>query len=153
MALLDERDLNQSHAKHGGLTPPPLTMSAEGGSAMQLAAQRIALNLHEAGFNVQVIAAGGARTADLALRSLPLELKQPRAALEAMLRGAGVSAPVIADTPAGLYKTESDFLENHTVIPLLYLPRAYAVGGRVRDLRLDADGTPLLAGASLEDAP
>ncbi len=148
-----ERDLNQSHAKHGGLTPPPLTMSAEGGSAMQLAAQRIALNLHEAGFNVQVIAAGGARTADLALRSLPLELKQPRAALEAMLRGAGVSAPVIADTPAGLYKTESDFLENHTVIPLLYLPRAYAVGGRVRDLRLDADGTPLLAGASLEDAP
>ena len=48
--------------KHGGLTPPPLTLSAEGGSAMQLAAQRIALNLHEAGFNVQVIAAGGART-------------------------------------------------------------------------------------------
>jgi len=27
------------------------------------------------------------------------------------------------------------------------------VGGRVRDLRLSPDGTPLLADASLEDAP
>jgi len=39
------------------------------------------------------------------------------------------------------------------IVPLLYLPRAYAVGGRVRDLRLGADGTPQIANASLEDAP
>jgi MarR-like DNA-binding transcriptional regulator SgrR of sgrS sRNA len=148
-----ERDLNKSHEKHGGLTPPPLTMTTEGGSAMQLAAQRIALNLHDAGFTVQVVAAGGARPADLALRRLPLALNQPQAALEAMLRGAGVQAPVLEQTPAGLYKVERDFLETHTLIPLLYLSRAYAIGGRVRDLRLSADGTPLLADASLEDAP
>ena len=60
---------------------------------------------------------------------------------------------MLDQTPAGLYKIERDFLENHTLIPLLYLPRAYAIGGRVRDLRLGADGMPLLAGASLEDAP
>jgi MarR-like DNA-binding transcriptional regulator SgrR of sgrS sRNA len=148
-----ERDLNKSHEKHGGFTPPPLTMTVEGSGAMQLAAQRIALNLHEAGFNVQVIAAGGARPADLAFRSLPLASNQPQAALEAMLRGAGILTPVFADTPAGLYRVESDFLETHTLIPLLYLPRAYAVSGRVRDLRLGADGAPLVAGASLEDAP
>jgi MarR-like DNA-binding transcriptional regulator SgrR of sgrS sRNA len=148
-----ERDLNKSHEKHGGLTPPPLTMTAEGGAAMQLAAQRIALNLHEAEFTVQVVAAGGARPADLALRSLPLASNQPQAALEAMLRGAGVQTPVLDQTPAGLYRVESDFLETHTLIPLLYLPRAYAIGGRVRDLRLSADGAPLVAGASLEDAP
>jgi MarR-like DNA-binding transcriptional regulator SgrR of sgrS sRNA len=148
-----ERDLNKSHEKHGGVTPPPLTMTAEGGGAMQLAAQRIALNLHEAGFNVQVVAAGGARPADLALRSLPLPSNQPQAALETMLRGAGVQTPVLDLTPAGLFRVESDFLETHTLIPLLYLPRAYAIGGRVRDLRLGADGAPLLAGASLEDAP
>jgi hypothetical protein len=41
----------------------------------------------------------------------------------------------------------------HTLIPLLYLPRAYAVGGRVRDFNLSADGTPLLANVSLQDAP
>ncbi|MGA3370658.1 MAG: ABC transporter substrate-binding protein [Terracidiphilus sp.] len=146
-----ERDLNKSHEKHGGLTPPPLTMTAEGGGAMQLAAQRIALNLHEAGFNVQLIAAGGTHPADLALRSLPLPSNQPRAALEAFLRGAGIQVPVLADNPASLYQVERDFLENHTLIPLLYLPRAYAVSGRVRDLRLDADGAPLVAGASLQD--
>jgi hypothetical protein len=39
------------------------------------------------------------------------------------------------------------------IIPLLYLPRAYAVGGRVRDLWLSADGAPQLANTSLEDAP
>ena len=38
------------------------------------------------------------------------------------------------------------------LIPLLDLPRAYAIGARVRDLRLRADGTPDLADASLEDA-
>ena len=37
---------------------------------MQLAAQRIALNLHDAGFNVQIVASTGARSADLALRRL-----------------------------------------------------------------------------------
>lgn len=148
-----ERDLNKSHEKHGGLTPPPLTMTVEGEGAMQLAAQRIALNLHEAGFNVQVVGESGAKSADLVLRRLPLASNQPQAALEAMLRAAGVQAPVLVQTPAGLYKVERDFLETHTLIPLLYLSRAYAIGGRICDLRLSADGTPQLADASLEDAP
>jgi hypothetical protein len=119
---------------------------------MQLAAQRIALNLHDAGFNVQVVAEGGTRPADLALHRLPLASNQPQAALEAMLRGAGVQAPVLEQAPAGLYKVEQNFLETHTLIPLLYLSRAYAIGGRVRNLRLSVDGTPQLADASLEDA-
>jgi len=148
-----ERDLNKSHEKHGGLTPPPLTLAAEGGSTMQLAAQRIALNLREAGFNVRVVAAGGAQPADLALRTLPLASSQPRTALESILRGADVQTPVLEQTPDGLFRVEREFLDAHTLIPLLYLPRAYAVGGRVRDLRLSTDGTPLLAGAALQDTP
>ena len=148
-----ERDLNKSREKHGGLTIPPLMLVAEGGSTMQLAAQRIALNLHDAGFSVQVVAAGGAQPADLALRTLPLASNQPRAALESMLRGAGDQTPVIEQTSAELFRVEREFLESHTLIPLLYLPRAYAVGGRVRDLRLSTDGTPMLAGAALQDTP
>jgi hypothetical protein len=73
--------------------------------------------------------------------------------LESLLRGAGVATPVSETTPAGLFHVERDFLGLHTLVPLLYLPRAYAVAGRVRDLRLGPDGTPLLAGASLEDTP
>jgi hypothetical protein len=109
--------------------------------------------LHDAGFSVQVVAAGGPRPADLALRCLPLASNHPQAALELMLRAAGVQSSVLEQTPSGLFKVERDFLESHTLIPLLDLPRAYAVGGRVRDLRLSASGIPLLAEASIEDAP
>jgi hypothetical protein len=120
---------------------------------MQLAAQRIALNLREAGFNVQAVAPGTPRRADMVLLRLTLASNNPQAALESLLRGVGVATPIVEDNPAGLYKAEREFLQTHTLIPLLYLPRAFAVGGRVRDLNLSADGTPLLAGVSLQDAP
>ena len=148
-----DRDVNKAHELRGGLTPPPLTLSTEGGATMQLAAQRIALNLREAGFNVQVAPTGKPQHTDLVLLRLTLESNQPQAALESLLRGVGVANPVLESTPAGLFRVEHEFLETHTLIPLLYLPRAYAVGGRVRDLRLSPDGAPQLADVSLEDAP
>jgi ABC-type transport system substrate-binding protein len=147
-----DRDVNKAHELRGGLTPLPLTLATEGGETMQLAAQRIALNLREAGFNVQINGTNSSQHADLALLRFTLSSSQPRAALESYLRGVGVIAPVLEDTPAGLYKVEREFLDTHTLIPLLYLPRSYAVGGLVRDLRLSPDGEPLLAGISLEDA-
>jgi len=147
-----DRDVNKAHELRGGLTPPPLTLSTEGGAAIQLAAQRIALNLREAGFNVQVTPTGKPQHTDLVLLRLTLESNQPQAALESLLRGVGVANPVLENTPAGLFRVEHEFLETHTLIPLLYLPRAYAVSGRVRDLRLSPDGAPLLVDVSLEDA-
>jgi peptide/nickel transport system substrate-binding protein len=148
-----DRDLNKAHELRGGVTPPPLTLAAEGGPAMQLAAQRIALNLRDAGFNVQFATAGVPQHIDLTLRRLPLESNQPQSAMESILRAAGLAIPVLEQTPAGLYKVEREILDAHMLIPLLYLPRAYAVSGRVRDLRLGPDGSPQLAGVSLGDAP
>ena len=120
---------------------------------MQLAAQRIALNLRDAGFSVQVVSAGAPQHIDLTLRRLTLESSQPQCALESILRAASLPVPVTEQTPAGLYKVERAIVDTHLLIPLLYLPRAYAVGGRVRDLRLGPDGAPQLAGVALEDAP
>jgi peptide/nickel transport system substrate-binding protein len=148
-----DRDVNKAHELRGGLTPPALTLRADGGAAMQLAAQRIALNLREAGFNVQVAGNGAQHHNDLILLRLTLASNEPQAGLESLLRQLGIATPVLDQTPAGQFKTEHEFLETHTLIPLLYLPRAYAAGGRVRDLRLSADGVPLLAAASLEDVP
>jgi MarR-like DNA-binding transcriptional regulator SgrR of sgrS sRNA len=148
-----DRDLSKAHELRGGVTPPGLLIAAEGGPAMQLAAQRIALNLRDAGFNVQLAAAGVSQHIDLTLRRLPLESNQPQPAMESILRAAGLAIPVIEQTPAGLYKVEREILDAHMLIPLLYLPRAYAVSGRVRDLRLGPDGAPQLAGVSLEDGP
>lgn len=145
------RDLNKAHELRGGIAPPPLTMTVEGDGAMQLAAQRIALNLHEAGFTVQVVPT--AQHADLVLRQLPLAGSQPAAALASVLQAAGQATTAETGDTASVFKAEHEVLARNTLIPLLYLPRAVAMGGRVRDLRLTADGAPDLAGVSLEDAP
>ena len=145
-----DRDLNKANELRGGLTPPPLTLAADGDGAMQLAAQRIVLNLREAGFNVQVANAHNAPHAELTLRKLPLEGADPAAVLETLLRGAGENVPVAGRNPNALFRAEHDVLDLKTLIPLLDLPRAWAIGSRVRDVRLRADGTPDLADASLE---
>ena len=148
-----DRDLSKAHALRGGLACPPLTLSFDGDGAMQLAAQRIALNLREAGFDVQPAARKAPQQADLALRLLPLHSSDPGAAMEILLHAAGEQAPVADRSPLALYRAERDFLARSTLVPLLDLPRAYAIGPRVRDFELLADGTPDLASASLEDAP
>jgi ABC-type transport system substrate-binding protein len=148
-----DRDLNKARALRGGATPPLLKFSVEGNGTMQLAAQRIALNLREAGFNVQIVGASNGPRADMTLRSISLEGAEPPAALEALLRSVGETSPLVEQTPAALYEVEREFLERHTLVPLLFLPLAYASGDRVRDLQLRVDGTPDLAATSLEDAP
>ena len=146
-----ERDLNRAHELRGGLTTGTLTMSADGDGAMQLAAQRIALNLHEAGFNVQMAPAGVQHT-DLMLRKFPIIGSDPAAILERILWDAGQLAPVNEQSAADLYRRERSILENYKIIDLLDTPLGYGSGARVRDLRLRADGSVDLAGASLEDA-
>ena len=146
-----DRDLNKAHELRDGLTVPALTLAVEGNGAMQLAAQRILLNLHEAGFNVQV--ASNQQHADLILRKLQIEGAAPAPALESILKSAGQFAPVTQQTPEALFQVERNFLNLDTLIPLIDLPRAYAIGGRVCDLVLSADGIPDLSNVSLEDAP
>lgn len=146
-----ERDLSKAQELRGGLTPPTLVLAAEGDGAMQLAAQRIALNLREAGFSVQAVNSG-AQHADLTLRQFPLECSEPQAALESIVRGAGLTMPGVERSDASLFQAESEILSRDRLIPLLYLPRAYAVSGRVRDLHLNPEGSPGLADASLLDS-
>jgi peptide/nickel transport system substrate-binding protein len=146
-----DRDLNKAHELRGGLSASPLTMTVEGSGAIQLAAQRIALNLRDAGFTVQVV--NNAQHADLTLLKLPIEGAEPASAMENMLRSAGQLAPVTQTTPSALFQAEREFLNLHTLIPLIDLPRAYTYSGRVRDFALRADGSPDLASVSLEGAP
>jgi len=146
-----ERDLNRARALRGGAPSPPMTISADSGSgSLRLAAERLALNLHEAGFIVRTAPTG--TPAVLNLRLVHLEEASPRAALDEMLARFGQSVTVNGTDPESLLLAENTALQNHTVVPLLWLPRAWAVGERVRDLRLSPDGEPLLANASLEAA-
>lgn len=146
------RDLSKAIALRGGLTAPPLKLAVEGSGAMQLAAQRIALNLHDAGFQVQVVS-GSTPGAELFLRELPLLGSDPGAAFANLLGSVGLGDSVSAQSPAILYRAEKSILDSHTVVPLLDLPRAWAIGGRIRDFALRPDGLPDLADASVENTP
>ncbi len=150
-----ERDLPRAQAERGGLTPPPLTLAAEASAPMQLAAQRLALNLHDAGFSVKVVplitGPNVTQRADLVLRTLPVAAATPAATLEWLLHDLGLNTPIATTEPGIAFKAEHDFLAQHAVIPLLFLPRAWAASSRLRDLHLDSDGLPDLANASLAD--
>src|SRR5438270_2142254 len=108
-----ERDLNKAHQLRGGLTPSQLTLSFQGGPTLQLAAERIALNLRDSGLNVQVIA--GAQRGDLNLRAFALESRDPQSALESLLRSEDQAIPISDASPASLYKLEHGFLDRKTL--------------------------------------
>ena len=148
-----DRDLKKANELRGGASPSTITLAADPSPTMQLMAQRIALNLRDAGFNVQLTTPSAPQQIDLSLRRFLLPTTQPQSALDSILRDAGLPMPIPDSTPAAIYKVEREFLDTHMIIPLLYLPRAYAVGGRVRDLCLSADGSPQLANSSVGDLP
>ncbi|HXE07417.1 MAG TPA: ABC transporter substrate-binding protein [Acidobacteriaceae bacterium] len=128
----------------------PLTLSADRNDpATQLAAERIALNLHEAGLTVQV-RPPGTPDVDIRLRCIHLEANDARAGLHEMVRELGADMDDGGGDAASLYRVEKTFLDDGTVVPLLWLPRDYAVNPRVRGLALAPDGTPLLADVSLK---
>ena len=146
-----DRDLSRAQALRGGTLATASTLSAGGDDAiLQLAAARLALNLNEAGF--QVRAGGAGSQSGLQLRLVHLDEVQPRAALDEMLNEFGLNVTVSGANSEALWGAEKSALQNATVVPLLWLPRAWAFGERVRDLRLSPDGEPLLADVSLEGA-
>jgi ABC-type transport system substrate-binding protein len=151
--FLSDRDLDRARALRGGANASLTMLGADDtGATMQLAAARLALNLHEAGFNVQVTQAGSRQPPTLALRRVHLEAASPRPALDEMLARFGQNGTVNGTDAAVLWQAERGVLDNEAIVPLLWLPRAWAAGERVRDLRLSVDGEPLLADASLEGA-
>lgn len=146
-----ERNLARARELRGSSALSALVLESSGDGARQLAAQRIVLNLREAGFNVQ-IGSAGSRTPDLILRSFRIESGDPASDLAEIMMAAGEAQSAVGSEPSAVYKAERDFLERRTLIPLVHIPRAYAIGARVRDFRLSSGGAPDLASASVEAA-
>jgi peptide/nickel transport system substrate-binding protein len=146
-----DRDLNRAHELRGGITPAPLILAAPSNPALQLAAQRIILNLREAGFNVQ-LAPANSRSPEMRLRIFRVEGRDAASALASIALAAGQPVTIAAADPASVYNAERELLDRKTLIPLVHLPRAWAASSRVRDLELRPDGDPVLDGVSLESA-
>jgi len=136
-----------------GAQAPPLRLGVDSSNTvLQLVAERLALNLRDAGWNVQVVSQATDPHTDLTLMLVHVEAADAASALRETMERFGGAPPEDAADPAGLYRTESQFLRSYNVVPLLYLPRAYGVSSRVHNLALAPDGTPLVADVSLEDA-
>jgi ABC-type transport system substrate-binding protein len=144
------RDLDKARALLAGTAAPRLTLASDADGAMQVVAQRLALNLRDAGFSVQV-SSTASPTAELRLSTLPITGSDPSAALAILLRKADLPQPTVSSSdPTVLYRAESDALRHNTIVPLIALPRSWAISARVVDLALLPDGRPDLASAWLE---
>jgi MarR-like DNA-binding transcriptional regulator SgrR of sgrS sRNA len=151
------RNLARAQELHSAGSAVPLTLMVDDtNAAVQLAGERIALNLREVGFRVQVVPrvpnADANPAPNLVLRRIHLESADAQAALEEMVGRFNQSLTDASGDPATLYREEASFAQMHQVVPLLYLPRTYGVGPRVHGMRLSPDGVPSLADAWVEDA-
>ena len=148
-----ERDMTRARNYRAGTSTSPLVLTIDNPDAStQLVAERIVLNLREAGMNAQVKPPSSQPTADLVLKRIHLEAGDAAAGLDEMLEDFGQKIPEETGNPDVLYQAERDFLKTYQAIPLLYLPRALAFSERVRDLRLTGDGTPMIADVSIDGA-
>ena len=118
---------------------------------LQLVAQRLALNLRDAGWNVQAVPIAANPNTELSLRLLHLEAADAQSVLRETLQDFGAPSHDDLSDPLALYRAEAAFLQSHTVVPLLYLPRAYGVSARVHNLVLTPSGVPQLANVSVEE--
>ena len=113
---------------------PPLRLGVDASNpTLKLVAERLALNLRDAGWNVQVVSLAANPHTELTLAVVHLDAGSAASGLSEMIGNLGGTFTVeIADPePAALYRAERTFLHSYSVVPLLYLPRAYGVSSRV----------------------
>ncbi len=109
----------------------------------QLLAERVALNARDAGIAMQPTPRMANAQADLNLVRVLVASPNPGVALWQITSTVVSAEPVSADPDADvLFREERDLLNSYRVIPLLYVPRAFAASQKVHNWTLDANGAP-----------
>jgi ABC-type transport system substrate-binding protein len=103
-----------------------------GDAAARLIAERVALNAHDTGLNMQAqpIVSG---PSDIRIRRLSLSSLDPEAALSSLIDSLGITARANIASADSPYVMERAALETYNAIPLVHLPRITVLGNRVRD--------------------
>jgi ABC-type transport system substrate-binding protein len=113
----------------GYLASDPLT---------RLIAERVVLNARDAGFIAQLLTSSEA--ADVVVERIAMHSVDPWAALDDVAEQYQLSGEVKGPAWQDLYAAERDLLSSRWIVPLVSVPRVYAVGQRVRDVRISRDG-------------
>jgi ABC-type transport system substrate-binding protein len=135
-ALSLVQSVNSARAP-GSPAPAPLILVYDASDAEARAvAERIAVNLHDAGIAMQTQSVkSGVTPADVHLVRMPIASPEPRAALLQMFEFLGISnVPSLSDNgPESLYAAERSALADDRVIPLVYEMESCGLSATVRD--------------------
>jgi peptide/nickel transport system substrate-binding protein len=116
---------------------PTITIGYDDGDPIgRLIAERIALNAHDTGLNMQAVAGTG----DLRLRHIGLPSLNPEAALSGVIDRLNLAAAGPMSDTESLYNAERAALQTYSAIPLVHLPRVVTMKDRVRDWSATPDG-------------
>jgi peptide/nickel transport system substrate-binding protein len=122
----------------------PITISAENDPLLQLIAERVALNLRDAGFSLQLVASPD--RADLVLRKVPINSSDAEVALTQIADTLSLDIPTVSGGAQKLYEQERGILEAHFAVPLVLVPRNTAVSARLRNW-----ATPSISGYKFQN--
>jgi len=122
---------------------PHVALGYDAGDSLEQAiAERIAVNARDAGIALTaeaIPASAAAGSYDARLMRLRMKAAKPREALAGFLAILGPAAGLDAGAlPAGatseqVYGRERDVVSSYRVAPIVWLPRVYGLGARVRD--------------------
>lgn len=127
------QDISRARQLRGQLGPlPSLVISYDPNDPEgRLIAERVALNAHDAGINLQPQPNGV--HADIRVRSANVASLSPSAALAGLIDQLGAKAPIPGTNAQSLYDSERAALETYSAIPLVFVPRVTALRDRVRN--------------------
>jgi ABC-type transport system substrate-binding protein len=129
-----------------------------GDSLAQAIAERVVVNARDAGIELSaeaipasVTGAAPAASYDVRIVRLPMKSVRPRDTLagfvELLAPAAGVDASPLPATASAeqIYGRERDIVSSYRVIPIVWLPRVYGLGPRLRDWKAPeaGEGWPL----------
>ncbi len=132
------RDLPHALQVRAELPPvPALTLVYDSADPLaQQVAERIALNVREAGLNIQTFGemmSVRSGNADMRLVRVHLASADPATALAVITADLDLPAPSPAATPEQFYAAERALLQDFRVVPLVVVPQSVGLGARVHD--------------------
>ena len=130
---------------------PSLTLAYDWSDPLARAiAERVSVNARDVGITIQPygenLAARGAN-ADVRVVRMPLASSDPAAALAAISAATGRQSPPAADSPEDLYTSDRALRSDLRLVPIVYVPQAWALAAGVRNWV-----TPRRGGWRLTDA-
>jgi peptide/nickel transport system substrate-binding protein len=133
---------------------PSLTLAYDWNDPLaRVIAERVSVNARDIGIAIQPygenLSARGAN-ADLRVVRVPLASSDAVAALSALSVATGRQGAMLTASPEDLYATDRALRSDFRLVPIVYVPQAWALGARVRNWATPREGGWRLAGVWLE---